>query len=45
LFAHCLRAEPADPDLSRVVAAWPALPAAIRRAVLALVDSATSADQ
>jgi hypothetical protein len=29
------------PNLARVVAAWPDLPAAIRRAVLALVGSAT----
>ena len=28
-----------DPDLARVVAAWPALPEPLRRAVLALVDS------
>jgi len=31
----------ADPDLARVVAAWPALPEAIRRAVLALVGAST----
>jgi hypothetical protein len=30
----------ADPDLARVAEAWPALPEAIRRAVLALVESA-----
>jgi hypothetical protein len=30
---------PIDPDLARVVAAWPDLPKPIRRAVLALVDS------
>jgi hypothetical protein len=30
------------PNLARVVAAWPDLPAAIRRAVLALVGSAAS---
>jgi integrase len=29
-----------DPNLARVLDAWPALPAAIRRAVLALVESA-----
>jgi hypothetical protein len=29
-----------DPDLARVVEAWPALPQAIRRAMLALVGSA-----
>jgi hypothetical protein len=28
-----------DCDLARVVAAWPELPAAIRRAMLALIDS------
>jgi hypothetical protein len=28
-----------DPDLSRVVAAWPTLPEPIRRAVLALVEA------
>jgi hypothetical protein len=28
-----------DPDLARIVAAWPELPQAIRRAVLALVES------
>jgi hypothetical protein len=33
---------PTDPDLARVVEAWPHLPEAIRRAVLALVGSATS---
>ncbi len=32
--------EEADPDLARVVAAWPELPEALRRAVLALVESA-----
>ena len=31
---------PTDPDLSRIVAAWPTLPEPIRRAVLALVGSA-----
>jgi hypothetical protein len=29
----------ADPDLARVVEAWPTLPPAIRRAVLALLGS------
>ena len=29
-----------DPDLQRVAAAWPELPDAIRRAILALVESA-----
>jgi hypothetical protein len=28
-----------DPNLARIVAAWPALPEAIRRAMLALVES------
>src|SRR5262249_54446401 len=28
-----------DPDLARVMAAWPNLPATIRRAILALVES------
>src|SRR4051812_1186094 len=28
-----------DPDLARVIGAWPALPAPIRRAILALVRS------
>src|SRR5262249_37780730 len=32
---------PIDPDLLRVVQAWPDLPDAIRRAVLALVSSAS----
>jgi hypothetical protein len=31
---------PADPDLARVVAAWPELPAHIKAAVLALVGTA-----
>lgn len=30
---------PIDPDLARVMAAWAALPPAIRRAVLALVGN------
>jgi hypothetical protein len=30
---------PADADLARVVEAWPSLPEAIRRAVLALVET------
>ena len=32
---------PPNPDLARVVSAWPDLPEAIRRAVLALIGSAT----
>ena len=28
---------PIDPDFARVVAAWPTLPAAIRRAILGLI--------
>jgi hypothetical protein len=31
---------PADPDLARVVAAWPSLPEPIKAAVLALVRAA-----
>jgi hypothetical protein len=30
---------PSDPDLARVVEAWPDLPEALRRAVLALIGS------
>jgi hypothetical protein len=30
-----------DPDLARVVKAWPSLPTAIRRAVLALITAGT----
>jgi hypothetical protein len=33
---------PPDNDLAHVVAAWPALPEAIRRAVLALVGTASA---
>jgi hypothetical protein len=33
---------PTDPDLQRVVEAWPALPEALRRAVLALIGSTAS---
>jgi hypothetical protein len=32
---------PPDPDLARVVEAWPTLAEPIRRAVLALIGSAT----
>jgi len=35
---------PADPNLARVVEAWPDLPDAIRRAVLALVATAAAPD-
>jgi hypothetical protein len=31
---------PADPDLTRLAAAWPALPGAIWRAILALIETA-----
>jgi hypothetical protein len=34
-------AAPTDPDLARVVSAWPDLPPHIRAAVLALVDTAS----
>jgi hypothetical protein len=33
-----------DPELARVNAAWPDLPEAIRRAVLALIDAARGAN-
>ena len=33
-----------DPDLGKLVAAWPALPEAIRRAILAMVDAAKGRD-
>jgi hypothetical protein len=32
-----------DPDLARIVGAWPTLPKAIRRAVLALIETALPA--
>ena len=37
---------PIDPDLARVIEAWPKLPAAIRAGVLAMIDAAdtTAAD-
>jgi hypothetical protein len=35
-------AEPLDPALARILDAWPALPEAIRRAMLALVESAST---
>jgi hypothetical protein len=31
---------PADPDLARVITAWPSLPEPIRRAVLLMIQSA-----
>src|SRR5262245_25833574 len=31
---------PVDPDLARLVVAWPTLPEAIRRGILAIVESA-----
>jgi hypothetical protein len=31
---------PADPDLAAVVTAWPALPAAIRAGILAMIQAA-----
>lgn len=39
-----LAATPADPDLARVLDAWPSLPPHIRAAVLALVQTAPPAD-
>jgi hypothetical protein len=38
-FAHGFAQPPPDPDLARVLDAWPTLPAPIRRAILALVES------
>ena len=38
--APVLAPDPEDPDLVRVVTAWPALPPHLRAAVLALVDAA-----
>ena len=38
--AHGARPAEADPDLARVVAAWPALPEATRRAILTLAETA-----
>ena len=35
------REAPADPELAAVIEVWPTLPDAIRRAVLAIVESAT----
>jgi hypothetical protein len=40
LSAPLAQQAPADPDLARLCAAWPALPAHIRAAVLALVSAA-----
>ncbi len=34
---------PTDPDLARVVSAWPALPDPIRRAMLALIETSKGA--
>jgi hypothetical protein len=34
-------AGPLDPDLARILDAWPGLPDPIRRAIVALVESAT----
>jgi len=39
--AHTLaRESPTDPELARIIAAWPTLPAPIRAGVLALVNAA-----
>ena len=35
-------AAPADPDLARVVEAWPDLPEPLRRAVLALIGTVSA---
>jgi hypothetical protein len=39
LSAQLAHRAPADPDLARVIAAWPDLPPHIKAAVLALVES------
>jgi hypothetical protein len=41
--ANHSQANLADPDLARVVAAWPELPAPLKAAVLALIATATPA--
>ena len=38
----CTPTQPDDSDLQEIIAAWPALPAALRRAMLALVDAVSS---
>jgi hypothetical protein len=38
--ALATQTDPIDPDLSRILAAWPLLPAPIRAAILALVGTA-----
>ena len=35
--SQCDSLPPIDPDLAKVIAAWPSLPAPIRRAILALI--------
>jgi hypothetical protein len=35
-------AGPADPDLARVIAVWPTLPADVRAGIMAMVQAATS---
>jgi len=35
-----LESAPADPDLARIVAAWPTLPEVIRAGILAMVKAA-----
>ena len=34
------REDPLDPDLTRVIEAWPTLPPAIHAAILAMIDAA-----
>jgi hypothetical protein len=36
---------PADPDLNRLVDAWPTLPAPVRAAILELVEGTASTDK
>jgi hypothetical protein len=42
--ALCTQAAVIDPDLAHVVGAWPALPNAIKKAILALVQASGGAD-
>jgi hypothetical protein len=37
---HAGAENPADPDLARIITAWPVLPAHIKAAVLALIGTA-----
>jgi hypothetical protein len=35
----CTKTEESDPDLARIIDAWPTLPGPIRRAMLALIEA------